>query len=164
MSALTLYHGTLASLVPPIMERGLEPRGERKSHDEYMNSASMPKFVYLTSNFAYALEHACRISERTADGEPVAVVEVQIASLNRKLIYADEDYLRSEWNSDFVDWTLKEQLAYMEKHRDDWKESLKLYKTIAYRGVVPATALTEVVVKPWMEQGMRRKFLRKVAL
>jgi RNA:NAD 2'-phosphotransferase (TPT1/KptA family) len=39
---MSLCHGTLASLVPSIMERGLEPRGKRLSHDAYMQSPSMP--------------------------------------------------------------------------------------------------------------------------
>jgi hypothetical protein len=158
MSVMTLYHGTLASLVPSILRDGLKPRGEKKSHDEYMNSASMPHLVYLTSSFGLALEHACRISERTAEGAEVAVLQLEIDSLKRRLLYPDEDYLGDELNSDFPDWTLKEQLEFMEEMRDTWKESLDLFKTVAYKGVVPASALTECRVKRWMEQEHRWRF------
>lgn len=155
-----LYHGTLASLVPSIMERGLEPRGERPSHDAYMDSASMPDFVYLTSRYELALEHACRINERTAD---VAVLELDMSTLKRRLIYPDEDYLSGEWNSDFLFWTLDEQLAFMERKRDAWKESLSMFATVAYKGVIPATALSRCRVPRWFEQEERRRFVRRAS-
>jgi len=71
MSVMTVYHGTLASLVPPILRDGLKPRDESKSHDEYMQSPSMPHLVYLTSSFGLALQHACRISITAKRGEPL---------------------------------------------------------------------------------------------
>lgn len=157
---MSLYHGTLASLVPSIMERGLEPRGDRPSHDEYMQSASMPDFVYLTSRYELALEHVCRISERTADGADVAVLELDMSALKRRLIYPDEDYLSGEWNSDFMFWTLDEQLAFT---RDTWKESLSMFATVAYKGVIPATALSLCRVPRWFEQEKRRRFVRRAS-
>ncbi len=155
---MRLYHGTLASLVPSIMREGLTPRGERPSHDAYMDSASMPPFVYLTANHGMAIDHACRISERTADGAAIAVLELDMAALKRRLIYPDEDYLEHEWNSDFTSWSLKEQLEFMEYHRDTWRESLDEFATVAYKGVIPATALSRCRVPRWLEQGYRRKF------
>lgn len=163
MSTLNLYHGTFASLVPSIMERGLEPRGERPSHDAYMDSASMPPFVYLTANYGTAVAHACRISERTADGAAIAVLELDIAALKRRLIYPDEDYLQHEWNSDFQSWSLKKQLEFMEYHRDTWRESLEMFKTIAYKGIVPVKAITVLTVKRWLEQKHRPRFMRRTA-
>jgi hypothetical protein len=163
MNTVTLYHGTFASLVPSIMERGLEPRGERPSHDEYMQSASMPDFVYLTRSYGLALEHACRISERTADGADVAVLELDMSALKRRLIYPDEDYLSGEWNSDFMHWTLDEQLAFMERKRDTWKESLSMLATVAYKGVIAPAALSECRIPRWLEQEKRRKFLRRAS-
>jgi hypothetical protein len=160
---MILYHGTLASLVPSIMESGLEPRGDRPSHDEYMQSPSMPQFVYLTGIYALALEHACRISERTAGGANVAVLELDMSALKRRFIYPDEDYLSGEWNSDFLFWTLDEQLAFMEDKRDTWKESLATFATIAYKGVVPATALSRCRVPRWFEQEKRRRFVRRAS-
>jgi hypothetical protein len=160
---MSLYHGTLASLVPSIMERGLEPLGDRPSHDEYMQSASMPDFVYLTSRYELALEHACRISERTADGANVAVLELDMSALKRRLIYPDEDYLSSEWNSDFMFWTLDEQLAFMKRKRDTWRESLSMFATVAYKGVISATALAECRIPRWLEQEKRRRFVRRAS-
>lgn len=163
MSTLTLYHGTLASLMLSIMERGLEPRGDRPSHDEYMQSASMPDFVYLTSRYELALEHACRISERTAHGADVAVLELDMSALKRRLIYPDEDYLSGEWNSDFMFWTLDEQLAFMEDKRDTWKESLATFATIAYKSVIKPGSLRECRVPRWLEQEKRRRFIRRAS-
>jgi len=163
LRTLTLYHGTLASLMPSIMERGLEPRGDRPSHDEYMQSASMPDFLYLTSRYKLALEHACRISERTADGANVAVLELDMSALKRRFIYPDEDYLTGEWNSDFMFWTLDEQLAFMERKRDTWKESLSVFATVAYKGVIKPGSLRECRVPRWLEQGKRRRFIRRVS-
>ena len=157
----TLYHGTLDSLVPAILREGLKPRGDRPSHDAYMDSASIPTFVYLTTSYGLAVEHACRISERTADSAAIAVFELELDVLNKQLIYPDEDYLRYEWNSDFEDWTLKEQLSFMERKRDTWKESLKDFKTIAYKSVIPAETLTDCLIPRWIEQGYRRKFPKR---
>ena len=161
MNTVTLYHGTLASLLPSIMREGLKPRGERPSHDAYMDSASMPNFVYLTSNFGLAVEHACRISERTAEGADIAVLELEMSALERKLIYPDEDYLRSEW--DFIEWSLKKQLAFLEDNRSTWKKSLSMFATIAYKGVISATALAECRIPRWLEQEKRRRFVRRTS-
>lgn len=87
MRTLTLYHGTLESLVPEILRTGLQPRGERPSHDAYMDSASMPPFLYLTSSFGIAVQHAVRISERVHQGAPISVVEVDSRVLKTALRY-----------------------------------------------------------------------------
>ena len=161
---MKLYHGTLASQVPSILKDGLRPRGESKSHDEYMGSASMPHFVYLTSSFGMAVDHAARISERTANGAPISVIEIDSKSLKRKLRYPDEDYLVHEWNSDFLDWTLDEQFKFMEDRQDTWEESLSMMKTVAYKSVIPAKALTVVRCPRWLEQGHRqRSFVRRTS-
>jgi hypothetical protein len=162
MRTLTLYHGTLESLVPEILRTGLQPRGERPSHDAYMNSASMPPFLYLTSSFGIAVQHAVRISERVHQGAPISVVEVDSRVLKTALRYPDEDYLRHEWNDEFTDWSLEEQLAYMDKHRDDWRASLRTMKVIAYRGVVKPSLLRVAPVPRWMEDGYRKRLPRKV--
>ena len=156
MKNVVLYHGTLASLAPSIMREGLKPRGKTPSHDEYMNSASLPQFVYLTSSAGIALEHACRISQRTAGGVDVTVFTIDIDTLNPDLIYPDEDYLSDEWNSDFTDWSLKEQLEFIEAKQDTWEESLDMFKTIAYRGIVRVKAIREV--PDWAIQMKRDKF------
>jgi hypothetical protein len=90
---LTLHLGTLASLVPVIKAEGLQPRGTRPSHDEYMEWASMPSFVYVTASYDLALEHACRISQRTADEALVSVLEVHIDSRGTGGVLTTE-YLR----------------------------------------------------------------------
>jgi len=159
-----LYHGTLGHLIPSILRDGLKPRGRGKSHDEYMDSASMPHFVYLTAIYDLALEHACRISERTSAGADVAVLELDMAALNTDLIYPDEDYLAFDWNSDFVDWALKEQLEFMEYQQDAWPESLETFATIAYKGVIPATAISLCRVPGWLEQQKRNKFRKAVTV
>lgn len=159
-----VYHGTLAYLVPSILREGLTPRGKKPSHDAYMDSASMPNFVYLTQAYDLALEHACRISERTADGADITVLSVNLRILKCPLRYPDEDYLREEWNSDFTDWELPEQLRYMEHHRADWKESLRKYHVIAYKGVIPATAISICRVPRWLEQEKRNRFRKAVTV
>lgn len=158
--AFLLYHGTLASLVPSIMERGLEPRGDRPSHDEYMQKPSMPHLVYLTSSEGVAIDHACRISERKYGGAPVALLGIDMAALRKRLLYPDEDYLSEEWNSDFVYWTPEEQRKFIEYKRGTWRESLKTLKTVAYKGIVPAKAISVHTMKRWLEQEHRSRFRR----
>ena len=152
---ITLYHGTLTALLPGIMEKGLRPRGKSKSHDEYLQMASMPQFVYLTSNYNLAVQHAVRISERTANGADITVVGVELNSLDRDLLYPDEDYLSEEWDWDLGDWTVRVRLNYMKRHQDEWKESLGMMKTVAYRSMIPVAALTEYPIPSWMEKSAR---------
>jgi hypothetical protein len=161
MKNVVLYHGTLTSLAPSIMREGLKPRGKTTSHDEYMNSASLPQFVYLTSSAGIALEHACRISERTASGVGVTVFTIDTDTLDADLIYPDEDYLAEEWNSDFTDWSLREQLRFMKAKQDTWQESLDMFKTIAYRGTVRVKTIHPV--PDWAIQMKRDKFRKRIA-
>jgi hypothetical protein len=123
-----------------------------------MDSPSLPTFVYLTTNFGLAVEHACRISERTARKADIAVAQVDMSTLKKRLLYPDEDYLSHEWNSDFAGWTLDEQLEFMEGKRWTWKESLEMLGTVAYKGVVLASHITECPVLRWFEQEYRRRF------
>lgn len=156
-----LWHGTLTALVPAIMHEGLKPRGEKPSHDEYMDSASMSQFVYLTSSEGVAIEHAARISERTAKGAPITLLMVDMRGLDTDLIYPDEDYLSEEWNSDFSDWEPAEQLEFMKYHQDKWPESLKMFRTIAYRAAIPPTAISVHRVPAWAETMKRNLFRDK---
>jgi hypothetical protein len=82
--------------------------------------------------------------------------------LKTALRYPDEDYLCHEWNDEFTDWSLEEQLAYMDKHRDDWRASLRTMKVIAYKGVVKPSLLRVALVPQWMEDGYRKRLPRKV--
>jgi hypothetical protein len=129
-----------------------------------MNSASMPPFLYLTSSFGIAVQHAVRISERVHQGAPISVAEVDSRVLKTALRYPDEDYLKHECDrfSEFADWSLEEQLAYMDKHRDDWRASLRTMKVIAYKGVVKPSLLRLAPVPRWMEDGYRKRLPRKV--
>jgi hypothetical protein len=122
----------------------------------------MPPFSYLTSSFGIAVQHAVRISERVHQGAPISVFEIDTKVLKLALRYPDEDYLREEWNSDFTDWTLKEQLAYMENHQNEWRESLKMMRVIAYKGVIKPSLLRLAPVPRWMEDGYRKRLPRKV--
>lgn len=60
MSGVRLYHGTLANLMPSILRDGLKARDRSKSHDAYMDSASMPHFVYLTAGSSVVLRFVLR--------------------------------------------------------------------------------------------------------
>jgi hypothetical protein len=62
--------------------------------------------------------------------------------LDNTLVYPDEDWLRTEWNSDMSEWSHIKQLAYMKHHQDEWENSPARMHTIAYRGVVTPNLIT----------------------
>lgn len=138
---MVLYHGTLTSNVEAILRDGLCPRDNKPSHDDYLERPSLPEFVYLTDHIGLAMSHAIRISERGHSGAPVSIIEVTVPDTS-KLLYPDEDYLADEWNSDMPEWPVSRQMEYMECHHREWRKSLKLTRTVAYRGVVNPASLS----------------------
>jgi hypothetical protein len=135
------FHGTLTTNVDNILRDGLRPRGSSASHDEYLGNPSLPEFVYLTTSLGLAVDHSVRISERVHRGAPVTILAVVNSALEPELFYPDEDWLRTEVNSDFTDWTRAKQMKFMKEHRVDWPQCLKEMRTVAYHGQIAGNAI-----------------------
>ena len=143
MSESFLFQGTLFPNVPSILDHGLRPRGEAPSNDERLGLASLPDFVYLTNEPARAAFHAGRVSDEVHDGAPVAILEVPFASLNKRLLYPDEDWIEDQHNSGISSLPLEKKMRYMQRHKHEWRESLARYSTVAYRGVITGLRVWE---------------------
>jgi len=52
--------------------------------------------------------------------------------------------------------------VHAEHHQDEWRESLKMMKVIAYKGVIKPSLLRLAPVPRWMEDGYRKRLPRKV--
>lgn len=70
------YHGTFTNNVEFILREGLRPQGSFPSHDEYLDSPSLPEFIYLTTSLGMAVDYIVRVSERVHKGAPVTILTV----------------------------------------------------------------------------------------
>jgi hypothetical protein len=97
--------------------------------------------VYLTANqgFAYGRENN--------EDDTVVVFEVELAALNKRVLYPDEDfiadYLAHQPGSggtyhDLLPTVLKD----ISKYRRFWRESIEGMGSIAHRGPIPVQAIT----------------------
>ena len=136
---LFLYHGTHLSNLESVLIRGLHPRGEAPSR--WPQQPSRQDCVCLTANqgFAYG-----RVNN---EDDKVAVFEVELSSLNKRLLYPDEDfiadYLAHQPGSggtyhDLLPVVLKNISSY----KKFWKESIDGMGSIAHRGPIPVQAIT----------------------
>jgi len=122
-----------------VLAGGLHPRGEAPS--SWPEQPSRPDCVYLTANqgFAYG-----RVNN---EDDKVAVFEVELASLNKRLLYPDEDfvadYLAHQPGSggtyhDLLPVVIKNISSY----KKFWKESIEGMGSVAHRGPIPLRAIT----------------------
>ena len=134
-----LYHGTHLSNLESVLACGLHPRGEAPS--SWPEQPSRPDCVYLTTNqgFAYG-----RVNNE--DGK-VAVFEVELASLNKRLLYPDEDFvadyraLQPGSGGTYHDF-LPVVITNISSYKKFWKESIEGMGSVAHRGPIPVQAIT----------------------
>lgn len=156
-----LYHGTNGAWVDHILRRGLEPRGHRQSRNNWKHvpHQSNPRCVYLTNSYApYFAFNAARGKHPSC-----AVVEVDTDLLDHDHLLPDEDFLEQAGRQvDQVPGTMSQRTLHYRKLQAGgyglaakgtglelgWQDSLRHLGTCAYRGSVPAAALTRAVVWP----------------
>src|SRR5438552_677016 len=83
-----LYHGTSSQHLEAILRNGIEPRAVRGAPSNWQELPSHPEMVYLTTT--YPGYYAAANLEPT---DSLLLVEVEVARLDSKLFYPDEDYL-----------------------------------------------------------------------
>ena len=134
-----LYHGTHLSNLESVLAGGLHPRGEAPS--SWLEQPSRPDCVYLTANqgFAYG-----RVNNE--DGK-VAVFEVELSSLNKRLLYPDEDYIadylaHQPGSGGTYHDLLPVVIKNISSYRKFWKKSIEGMGSVAHRGVIPLRAIT----------------------
>jgi hypothetical protein len=134
-----LYHGTHLSNLESVLACGLHPRGEAPS--SWPEQPSRPDCVYLTANqgFAYG-----RVNN---EDDKVAVFEVELASLNKRLLYPDEDFVadylaHQPGSGGTYHDLLPVVLAHISSYKKFWKESIEGMGSVAHRGPIPVQAIT----------------------
>jgi len=146
---LKLYHGTSGERLKAILERGVEPRGERMGNFGH-TLESCPDAVYLTDT--YPLYFAVG-SIRQTDPKPwiAAVVEIDTGRLDRNLLNADEDVLEQLGRGRDGLPATWEMARRTEHYRDllktmrfDWQGSLLDMGTCCHLGTIPVGAITRV--------------------
>lgn len=142
---MKLYHGTTASLLSAVLQKGLMPRGKRKSN--WDEAPSNPRCVYLTDAYApYFCFH---------EGKTGLVVEIETERIDQAKLLPDEDVLeQTSRRTGEVSGTTLERTAYYRNRmhlysHEQWRQSLKAMGTCAHLGKIPIAAVTRVAVIPF---------------
>lgn len=143
---MRLYHGTCASRLPMIMERGILPRSGSKRSNWDHSVTSNPNCVYLTS--AYAIYFALCASK---DGDGPVVLEVETDRLDQDMLVPDEDLMEqgTRGQDDLPkSWTMQRRTCWYRKrlleYNHAWRVSVENMGNCAYWGTIPPEAITRV--------------------
>jgi hypothetical protein len=140
-----LYHGTSSVSLKMIMEKGIRPRGKRRSL--WKEHPSAIDRVYLTR--AYAVYFACHAAKEHKSNAVVIEVDVDEANL-----VPDEDALAQVKISDeeflFLNkLDLAERTRYWKEaapiYPELWQKSIEWLGNCAHMGTIPASQITRYV-------------------
>lgn len=144
---MKVYHGTSEKYLDDILANGLIPRGERPGNWEHTED-SHPEMVYLTS--VYAGYFALATIEDFKK-ERMAIVEVNLDVLPVRNFRPDEDFIAQALQ---LTKQVPESMPLIElnkiikqeekKYKHLWKDSLEHMGTMAYKGSVPVSAITQI--------------------
>lgn len=152
---MKLYHGTNGAWVGNIKRRGLEPRGLRKTRNNWLRvpHQSNHRCVYLTDSYApYFAFNATR--GRTP---ACAVVEIDSDRLDEDELFADEDCMEQLGRGkDDVPGNMSERTLWYRDHQfemstadgDCWRYSLTALGTCSHRGTISPHAITRIASWP----------------
>lgn len=145
---MKLYHGTTASNLNSILDRGLMPRGKRDSR--WDDNPSRADSVYLTDSYA---PYFCFAG---SDAKQMGlVVEVDTERLNDERLLPDEDACEQIMRGkDDVKGDLQERVKHYRRllhcysGRGQWQISLKFLGTCAHHGKIFPRQITRIAVIP----------------
>jgi len=123
----TLYHVTTLAALPAILEGGLDPARSQSSLDA----------VFLSGGVFTAASYACM-----RDG-PHVMLSVDLSALDAALLGPDNYELPDLLEQ--IDPEALEELGYYEGvgwSEVSWKHSLAIADQVAYRGIIPPSALS----------------------
>jgi hypothetical protein len=143
-----LYHVTHSGDARRILVEGLKPRRlTGRDNYEKQGLSSHPDHVYMTeANVCFYLSRMGRTAQTS-----LTVLAVDTSQLDEALLYPDEDYAalcanhiaNGNWHDDSD--TYREEITAardsIENHKHLWGASLRGYGNVAYRGIIPPSAL-----------------------
>jgi hypothetical protein len=143
-----LYHVTHSGDARRILVEGLKPRRlTGRDNYEEQGLSSHPDHVYMTEgNVCFYLSRMGRTAQTS-----LTVLAIDTSRLDESLLYPDEDYAalcaghiaNGNWhdNSDTYREEITAARDSIENHKHLWGASLRGYGNVAYRGIIPPTAL-----------------------
>ena len=139
---MKLYHGTSSKFLKSILDHGILPRGDRFP-DQWPGKGTRKDLVYLTSCFGPL--YALNATHDSADQWLILEVNIPYKKLARMM--PDEAYhaARAGQDGKSPDAIRKGEAEYrkhLERHRNEWKESLKYVGNVAHKPSIPANAIT----------------------
>jgi hypothetical protein len=134
VSGMVLFHGSSAAHLASVRAHGLLPRGAKPS--QWEDEPSRPDMIYLTDSYPHFFG-------TKGGGHTTIAYEIDMASLNPRLLFPDEDYLAQKG---LVHESPDESVMAAARRRidefpDHWQKSLRELGTCCYRGKIPATAI-----------------------
>lgn len=135
---MKLYHGTSIRSLKSALQHGLRPRLHTDSN--WQDDPSHPEMVYLST--VYPFYYGCL----SRSDKKLVVFEVDGDVLGRECFYPDEDFIfdllgRHEGRNLLPEEKGRVRIM-MRTYQDQWRNSLRLLGTCAYRGIIPPTAIT----------------------
>jgi hypothetical protein len=134
-----LYHGTSDRYLSAILSKGLIPRGRRKGN--WQKVPSRPGAVYLTKSYPFQFA----FNSMRKGTEKLVVFEVALSKLSNAQLEPDEDFIAWCISHDegrpLVEANAEVRQAFR-TYSHLWTESLAEMGCCAYRGAIPASAIT----------------------
>jgi hypothetical protein len=155
---MKLYHGTNSVSAMNALQNGILPRNLSKKSNWDHSVQSNKDCVYLTTAYApyFAIQAANSI-----EGSFPAIIEIDTDLLDIDYLVPDEDALeQATRKTDDLPklWSMNRRTRHYRKHlmkfAEHWEWSLKAIGNCAYMGVVPASAITRVVVINHIKQSI----------
>ncbi|MBD2293211.1 hypothetical protein H6G06_06855 [Anabaena sphaerica FACHB-251] len=164
-----LYHGTSFENVERIRSKGvLPPRETKKSNwsmPESNDFESRNDAVYLSEAYSpyyaftqyykrlYSFNLKQTSNELTTVSSKLALIEIDIDSLEKDKLYPDEDFLVQSNLPCKIGETLKERTKYfkenLESYQDYLKDSLQKIGNCCYIDLIPPTAISRITKWCW---------------
>lgn len=145
-----LYHGTSAKHLDAILDRGIEPRGKRKSL--WKDHPSLASNVYMTT--AYSLHFAKHAAAHTRH-EDGLILELDATCLPPWDMLPDEDAIAQSMLRQDPNWCsgdigratrrARQALTEFVEQGADWEWSMRVLGNCSHMGTVPPHAIKRAV-------------------
>jgi hypothetical protein len=149
-----LYHVTYTDVANLALKEGLKPRRlTGKDNYKHQNLSSHPDHVYMTE--VHLPFYLARLGGK---GKPLTILAIDTSQLHESLLYPDEDYaalaLEATERRPRVNSTKRTPICrtdtvievrdHIEEFKHLWSASVVGFGNVAYRGIVPPTAIKKV--------------------
>ena len=157
---MILYHGTTSDVARNVLAgEGILPTALSRKQSNWAidGNHSNSRCVYLTSCYGVLYSLVAKGIQNELNGDiatdnHASIIEINGSMLNRKQLFHDEDFLEEhyrvnkKYTQDEVSKRLKLYCRNMFKYdkEQDWKDSLDIRGTVAYKSTVPVEAIIRV--------------------